>query len=161
MWYVNDPGPEYHLVYNSGCYHDGAYKLKHIICPAGPPAGSAWELCSWQLAESLELYFGDHRQSWRMRGLLQTGDLLVPDQKDSNIYAPGGAAVGPRGRVMAFHADLNLRFFQNPATENRIRGMFITELTIPCLTMDCRLGHCSIKLSISTAVEFMFPFVST
>ena len=128
MWYVDSPSPQYHLVYNSGCYHDETYKLKHIICLAGPPAGTTFDLCSWQLSESLQLYLGDDSQEWRIGNLSKTGDLLVPDQKDSKVFAPGGAAVEPKGRAMAFHADLNLNFFKNPANETRVRGMFITIL---------------------------------
>lgn len=41
---------------------------------------------------------------------------------------------------MAFHADLNLEFFKNPATEKRIRGMFIAELDYFWLNDGLQVG---------------------
>lgn len=130
MWYVEKPVPQYHLVYSSGCYGDETYKLKHIICVIKPAPywGSSLEACSWQTAETLKMFYNDGSQEWRMRELIKTGDMLVRGRKDSSVFAPGSAGVDRKGRVMAFHADLNMNYFKSPATEQRVRGMFITKL---------------------------------
>jgi hypothetical protein len=72
----------------------------------------------------------NRNQSWGIGEFLKTGDMLVPGQEDSRVYALGGAGVGRQdGQVMVFH--LNLAFFKDPDHEQRVRGMFVSGLAYP------------------------------
>ncbi len=46
----------------------------------------------------------------------------------AKVNAPGGAGVSLSGGVMVFHADLNLRWFEDQEGEERVRGMFAAGL---------------------------------
>ena len=111
----------YHLAYNSGCYTHTDYRIQHIICVPAPSGGI--RDCNWITARNRGIY---------AHTLLATGDT------EAQLVAPGGPTISSSNQgvgdgifyknYIAFHADTNLRWFEDPDGEERVRSMFIVEL---------------------------------
>ncbi len=114
----------YHLSYNSGCFAHDDYRIQHIICVPAPETGI--RDCQWNQVREGNISAGT---------LLQTGSPHL----NTNLIAPGGPAISTstQGGVgggnfgkgyMAFHADTNMKWFEDPENTERIRSMFIIKL---------------------------------
>jgi len=131
LWYYEyhpDPSNEndvlrsYHLSYNSGCFAHTDYRIQHIICVPAPATGI--RDCAWSAVRDRDVF---------ARTLLATGNTTA------ELVSPGGAAISTSNQggvgdgnfakgYMAFHADTNLKWFENPLNETRVRSMFVAEL---------------------------------
>ncbi len=135
----------YHIVYNSGCYNDDSYHIEHIVCTAHPE--QSLKDCLWSNIR------GDPADPSSMisnGGGIFTGTMLKTGDTVADLFAPGGPSLaGNQGwsgdgdanvtsKYMIFHADVNLAYFEHPATvsqEERLkngwdrrRGLFVAEL---------------------------------
>ena len=97
----------YYLIYNSGCFADGTYEVKYLVCEDAPAAYACGRWSDGQSDESV---------------LLKTGS-------SPSVYAPGSVdvVVGENTTRIVFHGDLNVGWFGNNS-EERVRGMFAAEL---------------------------------
>lgn len=112
----------YHLSYNSGCFAHTDYRIQHIICVPAPATGI--RDCAWNAVRDGEIF---------------ASTLLATGATAAKLVSPGGAAISTpnQGGVgdgnfgkgyMPFHADTNLKWFENPQKETRVRSMFIAKL---------------------------------
>lgn len=79
--------------------------------------------CDWSSVKD-----GNSSSNQYIDTIVQTGNYTQPDGSVASIYAPGGPGVSQDGQYMAFHADIDLEYFQHGDLRNRTRGMFVAEL---------------------------------
>lgn len=139
LWYhdystafTNSSTTAYHMLYNSGCFNDPSYAIRHVVCwitSTDPYTNSTqtsdqnFRTCTW------DKFKDDANTTHQADTLYETGVYPQPDGlPDAHLYAPGGPGIDQEGKYMVFHADLEPQWFVEPNKYKRTRGMFVAEL---------------------------------
>lgn len=108
--FYNTATSTYVLFYSSGCFVDPQYTIKYAT------------------ASSVIGPYTKHDTP-----------LLVTGSTAANVYIPGGIDIIPDGSKAVFHGDINMFWFQDPASK-RVRAMYAIDLSEQGLPAVVNLG---------------------